>query len=301
LLQISTRGFSMAKMSSYTSVDDALVERDKRRYVAGSKILVSGPDPAGNMVNLNVPIDELRGDQTTDWAANPGEPGYIKNKPNLKTVATSGSYNDLLDKPDIPPPQVQSDWSQTDITKPSYIWNKPDIPPEQVQADWEETGTNKKSYIKNKPTKVSAFSNDAGYLTQHQDISGKANKSEMSIVDLVSEPDKSVITLKDGCHKTVLTQHQDISGKANKSEMAVIPGTGENRDKTTVQLRNGISAVVLTKHQDISGKADKVEDPVDGNLVSLDSEGNIVDSGFSKDRLTPMTDAEVEAIIESLD
>lgn len=29
------------------------------------------------------------------------------------------------------------------------------------------------------PTKVSAFTNDAGYLTQHQDISGKANVSDL--------------------------------------------------------------------------------------------------------------------------
>ena len=32
------------------------------------------------------------------------------------------------------------------------------------------------------PTNVSAFTNDAGYLTQHQDISGKANSSDLSTV-----------------------------------------------------------------------------------------------------------------------
>ena len=48
---------------------------------------------------------------------------------DLATVATSGSYNDLDNKPTIP----------------------------------------------TVPTNVSAFNNDAGYLTQHQDISGKAD------------------------------------------------------------------------------------------------------------------------------
>ena len=45
------------------------------------------------------------------------------------------------------------------------------------------------------PTNVSAFTNDVGYLTQHQDISGKADKSELSIVatsgnynDLTNKP-----------------------------------------------------------------------------------------------------------------
>lgn len=39
-----------------------------------------------------------------DWAQSvPRADGFIKNKPNLATVATSGSYDDLSDKPTIPP------------------------------------------------------------------------------------------------------------------------------------------------------------------------------------------------------
>ena len=57
---------------------------------------------------------------------------------------------------------------------------------------------------------------------------------------------------------TALQSHQDISGKAEKSEMSVTPGTGANADKTTIQLKSGTSATVLTTHQDISGKVDKV-------------------------------------------
>lgn len=62
----------------------------------------------------------------SDWAeSNSAAPSYIQNKPNLATVATSGSYNDLSDKPDIPSQQVQSDWTETDTTNPAYIKNKP--------------------------------------------------------------------------------------------------------------------------------------------------------------------------------
>ena len=56
------------------------------------------------------------------------------NSADLATVATSGSYNDLNDKPIIP----------------------------------------------TVPTNVSAFTNDAGYLTQHQDISNLATKAEVN-------------------------------------------------------------------------------------------------------------------------
>lgn len=44
----------------------------------------------------------------------------------------------------------------------------------------------------------------------------------------------------------------DISGKADKSEMSIVAGTDENSDKTTITLKSGTSATVLTQHQDIS-------------------------------------------------
>ena len=47
---------------------------------------------------------------------------------SLATVATTGSYNDLIDKPVIPAAQVQVDWDESDSTEVSYIQNKPTIP-----------------------------------------------------------------------------------------------------------------------------------------------------------------------------
>lgn len=53
--------------------------------------------------------------------------GYVEST-DLATVATSGSYNDLTNKPNIPAAQVQSDWNQSDSTAVDYIKNKPTIP-----------------------------------------------------------------------------------------------------------------------------------------------------------------------------
>ena len=83
---------------------------------------------------------------------------------SLATVATSGSYNDLTNKPTIPAAQIQSDWNQTTTTAKDYIKNKPTIPAAQVQSNW--NATSGMGVILNKPTKVSAFTNDANYATQ---------------------------------------------------------------------------------------------------------------------------------------
>ena len=46
---------------------------------------------------------------------------------DLAAVATTGDYDDLLNKPTIPEAQVQTDWEEADNTKVDYIKNKPDI------------------------------------------------------------------------------------------------------------------------------------------------------------------------------
>ena len=64
------------------------------------------------------------------------------NSADLAAVATTGDYDDLLNKPSIPAAQVQSDYEQSDNTKVDYIKNKPDL---SIYATQEEvilaTGT----------------------------------------------------------------------------------------------------------------------------------------------------------------
>ena len=85
------------------------------------------------------------GSGSTDW-------DDITNKPNFATVATSGSYDDLDDKPTIPAAPVQSDWNEADNTSLAYIQNKPTIPAAQVNSDWNEANSSSKAYIQNKPS-----------------------------------------------------------------------------------------------------------------------------------------------------
>ena len=73
------------------------------------------------------------------------------NSSDLSTVATSGSYNDLSNKPHIPEDPVQSDWAEDDTTDQAYIKNKPNIPNAQIQSDWAQDDNTQVDYIKNKP------------------------------------------------------------------------------------------------------------------------------------------------------
>jgi hypothetical protein len=57
-----------------------------------------------------------------DWTASSG-PAQILNKPTLATVATTGNYFDLLNRPTIPEAPMNADWSAT--TGLSRILNKP--------------------------------------------------------------------------------------------------------------------------------------------------------------------------------
>lgn len=95
----------------------------------------------------------------------------------LATVATSGSYNDLTNKPDLSTKQdvLVSGVNIKTINSQSLL-GEGNINIEgggggtQVQSNWNETDTTSMAYIQNKPTNVSAFTNDAGYLTSHQSL-----------------------------------------------------------------------------------------------------------------------------------
>ena len=96
---------------------------------------------------------------------------------SLATVANSGSYNDLTDKPDLSAKQdvLVSGVNIKTINSQSLL-GEGNINIEgggggtQVQSNWNETDTTSMAYIQNKPTNVSSFVNDAGYLTQHQSL-----------------------------------------------------------------------------------------------------------------------------------
>ena len=72
-----------------------------------------------------------------------------------------------------------------------------------------------------------------------------------------------------------------ISAKYSK------PGTGIPKDDLAAAVQASLEKAdtALQQHQDISGKAEKAANPVAGNLAKLDEHGNLVNAGFSADRI----------------
>lgn len=164
-------------------------ENFQKKLVAGENITI---DPVTNTISAN-PSENVQADWTE---TDPDDPSYIQNKPDLATVATSGSYDDLSDKPTIPAAQVQSDWAESDNSQPDYIKNKPNlasvatsgdyndlsnkpsIPAAQEQSDWNEADSSKVDYIKNKPNLASVATSGS-----YNDLSDKPTIPPGVVVD----------------------------------------------------------------------------------------------------------------------
>lgn len=150
----------------------------------------------------------------------------------------------------------------------------------------------KKDAIPTVPTKVSAFENDANYVTESQ-LAPYAKTADINIPTKVSELENDA---------EYLTAHQDISGKANKSEMTITPGTGVNADKATIQLKEGTSATVLTAHQSLEGYATISDIPTqvselenDAEYITANALSNYYTKKQSDDKYALKTDAYTKA------
>lgn len=145
---------------------------DEKEYTlptASSDVLGGIKVGAGLEINPDTGVLSATGGGTADsvdWA-------NVTSKPDFKTVATTGSYNDLTDKPTIP-------------TKTSELTNDSGFItsiPEEYVTETELAGKNYAT-VSQIPSldgyATEAWVGEQGYLTEHQDISNLATKSELA-------------------------------------------------------------------------------------------------------------------------
>ena len=131
----------------------------------------------------------------------------------LSTVATSGSYNDLTNKPTIPVV----------------------------------------------PTKVSAFINDAGYLTQHQSLDDYAKKTDVNtaLANKLGINDTAAAAIKDDAGNNIVDTYAKKTDIANITVDSSLSDTSTNpiQNKVVKTAIDTVTASIPTKVSDLENDA----------------------------------------------
>lgn len=196
---------------------------------------------------------------------------------DLATVATTGSYNDLSNKPSIPSAQVNSDWNASSgvaeiLNKPNLatvattgdyadLSNKPSIPAAQVNSDWNSNSG--VSQILNKPNLATVATSGS-----YNDLSDKPSIPSQVTVDQTysaSSTNAQSGTAVAGAIATIKQVPASTSSDSNKvltvnsqgtpawadtqlpEEKSLVEGTGiditEGADSVTISLDTPVEVV----------------------------------------------------------
>ena len=148
---------------------------------------------------------------------------------------------------------INTDEENIDLT--SYA-KKTDLPTKTSEL------TNDSNFISSIPSEYVTETEleSKGYLTEHQNISGKADKSYVN-TELAKKSDKThTHSYNDLSDKPAIPS---IDGLATKKELT--DGLAKKSDKTHTHDQ------YLTEHQDISGKANKSDIPTKTSQLTNDS------------------------------
>lgn len=149
-ISVPTKTSDITNDTNYVS-DASYVHTDSN-YTAAEKNKLAN---IASGAEVNVQSDWDVADSTSD--------AFIKNKPSIPTK-TSDITNDSNFVSDASYVHTDNNFTTTLKNKLDGIASGAEV---NVQSDWNVTSTSSDAFIKNKPTNVSAFTNDAGYLTSY--------------------------------------------------------------------------------------------------------------------------------------
>ena len=211
-------------------------------------------------------LDSITANKVNSWdnkADFDGNYNNLTNKPTIPTVDVNKNYVDTqlstkADKSEIPSLEgyATESYVADKIAEASLSGGEVDLSGYATKDELD-----KKANISSIPTKTSQLTNDSGFLTSHQDISGKANKTYVdeelakkanvshthSYNDLTDKP--SIPSIDGLTTKTYVdTQLAKKSDKTHNHDTSYAP-ISHTHDQ------------YLTEHQDLSGYALKTEIP----------------------------------------
>lgn len=196
----------------------------------------------------------------------PTVPTHVKNI----SQANITSWNNKLDSFTETDPTVPN-WAKQS-TKPSYSYNEiSGIPTlSTVATSGSYNDLSNKPTIPTVPTDVSAFNNDAGYLTTHQDISGKQ--------DALTAGDGIAIDNGDTIRTIGIPYGVVDSTSTSKVFTATVPGIDRLEDGVCVMLKNGVVTSASGFTININGLGAK---PAFNNMTAATRETTIFNINYT--------------------
>ena len=252
----------------------------------------------------SVSWNDVASKPTFSDVATSGDYSDLSNTPNLATVAETGSYDDLADKPSIPSSTSDLTNDSGFVSDSSYVHTDNNFTNEEkaklsgiesgaeanVNADWNAASgdaqiLNKPSLaavatsgaysdltgtptIPTVPTNVSAFTNDAGYLTS-VDYGDITNKPVLSAVATSGSYSDLSGTPTIGNGTVTIMQGGESKGSFTMNQ------TGD----TTITLGQGVASV---SWEDVTGKPTFSTVATSGSYDDLSDKPTILDSGDFK-------------------
>ena len=171
------------------NVDDTSIgDNNPLNLKSGDNVTISKDDNGNVTINATMPsIDGGEMNVQSNWTeTDSSKDSYIQNKPNLATVATSGSYNDLSNTPTIPTVNNGTlKITQNGIEVGTFTANQSGNTTIELtdtntdtQSDWDETDTASAAYIKNKPNLATVATSGS-----YNDLS---NKPTITVVNIIT-------------------------------------------------------------------------------------------------------------------
>ena len=204
-------------------------------------------------------------------------------------TAFSGDYNDLTNKPDLSVYAESADLA-TVATSGDYndLTNKPTIPAAQVNADWDASSG--VAQILNKPTNVSAFTNDAGYLTEHQSLNDYYTKLEVD--NQFTAIDKRMTDFDEGIDDLELIVSSSLNDLNARIEEISSDNTNQFTaiNKRITDFDEGIDDLELI----VSSSLNDINTRVETNLSTIKSLLNKIDK--LTQRVTVLESAKTSAV-----
>nr|MCR5264984.1 hypothetical protein [Cyanobacteria bacterium RUI128] len=197
------------------------------------------------------------------------------NSADLATVATSGSYSDLTNKPTIPTvPTKLSDLTDDLGTSPTHTHSQYLTSHQSLSNYYTKSETYSQSEVDTLLGQIESGQSSLATVATTGDYDDLINKPTIPTVPTtLSSFTDDLGTSPTHTHSQYLTSHQDISGKANSADLATVATSGSYSDLTGTPTIPTVNNATLTITQGGTTKGTFTANASSNVTIDIDAGG----------------------------